>query len=172
MTPIQTHEAELRTLMERAGLTVDDTPSDLQISATTDGHTLMLYQWPFTTNYQCTYRLTREQGGIAAASHPDPRIALRHCLEMAGLLVDRPPQTDEQLVAWLTERWREPETHRRTDDGKAPIPTGAMVWQEIRVSCDTIRTNDMRWYYTGSLLTARELGAILWCAERFPEVKP
>lgn len=165
MTPIQQHETELRAMMERAGLAPKES-SDRYL----DGH-----------SETATVSVHLYRGGTIAftvdapyhsAEHPDPRIALRHCLEMAGLLVDRPPATDAELVAWLVERWGDPETHRHTDDGKPPTLTGAMVWPGQGVSCDCIRPDGRRWYYAGSLLTARELGAILWCGERWPEVQP
>jgi hypothetical protein len=92
--------------------------------------------------------------------HADPRVALRHCLEMAGLLTDRPPQTDAELIAWLTER------HGSGD-----------VWHRWFADPHTVRCTapDMWEYWVpdggpGATLTARELGALLWCAERFPEV--
>jgi hypothetical protein len=34
------------------------------------------------------------------------------------------------------------------------------------------RNESCRWDATVNYLSARELGAILWCAERFPEVQP
>jgi hypothetical protein len=78
---------------------------------------------------------------------------------MAGLLTDRPPQTDAELIAWLTERW-----------GEGVRMGGVTSWGRARIRLfhsdgGWVRGND-------GDLTARELGAILWCADRFPEVKP
>ena len=154
MTPIQTHEAELRTLMERAGLVTQE-PSERYLDGHSDTATVSVHLY---------------RGGTIAftvdaphysAEHPDPRIALRHCLEMAGLLTDRPPQTDEQLIAWLTERAGPADSMNR--------------WSHNDY---IIRQLDHAWAYwhQGRPLQrsayARELGAILWTAERFPEVNP
>jgi hypothetical protein len=83
MTPIQTHEAELRALMERAGLVTQD-----RAGTYLDGHG--------DTATVCVHLY--RSGTIAftvdaphySAEHPDPRVALRHCLEMAGLLAGAP----------------------------------------------------------------------------------
>jgi hypothetical protein len=89
MTPIQTHKAELRTLMERAGLTVDPSASSAQIDSADKCGIMSLYSWHGSWMHRCAYR---EHSGtpICDASHPDPRVALRHCLEMAGLLAGAP----------------------------------------------------------------------------------
>jgi hypothetical protein len=159
MTPIQTHETELRTLMERAGLTVDDTSMNHM-----EGRN---HEWSImaTTNDAMDCYVYTEQGPPetepCAVRHPDPRIALRHCLEMAGLLTDRPPQTDAELIAWLTERAGPADLMERWFHGGYTIRRLDHVW--------------VYWHQDRPLersIYARELGAILWTAERFPEVNP
>jgi hypothetical protein len=159
MTPIQTHEKELRTLMERAGLASAVRTGMIAGQPAGNDWTVpaLLLSESDPDLYVASYGAPGSRRPLAEASHPDPRIALRHCLEMAGLLVDRPPQTDEQLVAWLTERYGEPE-HGYTwhlPDGNMAQKEGAPGW----------------WRYQQRVAYARELGAILWCAERFPEVQ-
>ena len=147
MTPIQTHEAELRAMMERAGLKPKERNA-YYLDGTSDHAKVTL-----TTATSGTMAYTPD--GPVSAEHPDPRIALRACLEMAGLLTDRPPQTDAELVAWLTERsWR---TRYGTVTYHHDPDMIALAWFTPFVH--------------GSL-PARIAGQLLWCAERFPEVKP
>jgi hypothetical protein len=172
MTPIQTHEAELRAMMERAGLAsaVRGTIVGGQgpgkdwstpIAMVTEHHP---NEGMFVALYGQTDDSPRH---TMAASHPDPRIALRHCLEMAGLLTDRPPQTDEQLVAWLTERWGEP---RR--EGSELMESTVDRWSFHGVEYRHHAPRHLRWSDGRSLMGADAFGALMWCAERFPEVNP
>ena len=160
MTPIQTHEAELRAMMERAGLNTFTRIKDGWFESTDGFDILNLYQWHGQVMHRCAYR--KNSGALSCdASHPDPRIARRHCLEMAGLLTDRPPQTDAELVQWLTERAGPADFMDRWFHGGYTIRRFDHVW--------------VYWHQDRPLersIYARELGAILWCAERFPEVKP
>ena len=90
MTPIQQHEAELRAMMERAGLTVD--PIDmagLKWRAAKDGWLLSFHDWKHEGTIECSWREDEDASRDCSAEHRDPRVALRHCLEMAGLLPDR-----------------------------------------------------------------------------------
>jgi hypothetical protein len=160
MTPIQQHEAELRAMMERAGLKVWralPTSMDASGKANVAIHCVKkMAEWSaigFATS-------NGEHGrclSVTGPYHPDPRVALRHCLEMAGLLEDRPPRDDGELVAWLVERWGE------------PVRIGAMsTW---RTPGCVIRAYDyggyVEWERGDDKFVADELGAILWCAERF-----
>jgi hypothetical protein len=158
MTPIQTHEAELCTLMERAGL-VPQEPSERYLDGHSDTATVSVHLY---------------RGGTIAftvdaphysAEHPDPRVALRHCLEMSGLLTDRPPQTDAELVQWLTERWGEP---RR--EGSDMMESTTDRWSFHGVEYRHHAPRHLRWSDGRSLMGADAFGAMLWCAERFPEV--
>jgi hypothetical protein len=162
MIPIRQHEAELRAMMERAGLVPQPTGfSDFTNARDADGEIKVMML--------CFTRVVRAifwpsvlgRADSITAEHPDPRVALRHCLEMAGLLTDRPPQTDAELIAWLTERHGAGDVHQRwfSDSHGARLVCGMWeYWALDRYGCH--------------LLTARELGAILWCAERFGEVAP
>jgi hypothetical protein len=172
MTTIQTHEAELRAMMERAGLAsaVRGTIVGGQAPGK-DWSTpiAMVTEHPqnegmFVALYGQTDDSPRHTMG---ASHTDPRVALRACLEMAGLLTDRPPQTDAELVRWLTVRH---------GDGVLDARDGLIRWPalgEVLYDPDD-GDSERRWSRASSdeWCPARELGAILWCAERFPEVKP
>lgn len=156
MTPIQQHEAELRAMMERAGLTVISDPGDQQITARNDTHTIMVFHVGGGGGW-CTGNAShRTEPGLIDASHPDPRIALRHCLEMAGLLVDRPPVTDAELVRWLVERAGPCDFMDRWSYGGYTIRRLDSVW----VFWHTDRPLERSIY-------ARDLGAILWCGERW-----
>ena len=166
MTPIQTHEKELRAMMERAGLAS-------AVRGTIVGGQAPGKDW--STPIAMVTEHPRNEGMFVAlygqtddsprhtmdASHPDPRIALRHCLEMAGLLVDRPPQTDAELMAWLTERAGPADSMNRWSHNDYIIRQLDHVWA---------------YWHQGRPLQrsayVRELGAILWTAERFPEVNP
>jgi hypothetical protein len=87
---------------------------------------------------------------------------------MAGLLTDRPPQTDGDCARWLTIHCGEPDVQRAAV-GRS------VVWmlsgREVRAHGGVGAVKSWS-FASASGLTARELGAILWCAERFPEVKP
>jgi hypothetical protein len=158
MTTIQTHEAELRAMMERAGLAVNESRS-FQIVAAGSGRMVALHMLGHYHECRMTDSEFPAREFIAGASHTDPRIALRACLEMAGLLTDRPPQTDEQLAQWLTGRWGE------------PVRMGGVTsWGRARIRLFHANSGGGWVQGNGADLTARELGAILWCAERFPEV--
>jgi hypothetical protein len=162
MTPIQTHETELRAMMERAGLAVDSIDTaGLKWRATKDGWLLTFHDWKHEGTIECSWREGEDASRDCSAEHPDPRIALRHCLEMAGLLTDRPPQTDEELVQWLTDRAGPADFMNRWSHNDYIIRQLDHVW--------------VYWHQGRPLQRsayARELGAMLWCAERFPEVNP
>jgi hypothetical protein len=168
MTPIQTHEAELRAMMERAGIKACD-PNEsgyYWLVPHSGGHLVLFYDGQ-SVAADAVIGFGNEERNAIGARHPDPRIALRHCLEMAGLLTDRPPQTDEQLVQWLTERWGEP---RR--EGSDLMESTVDRWSFWGVEYRHHAPRHLRWSDGISLMGADAFGALLWCAERFPEVKP
>ncbi len=162
MTPIQTHEAELRAMMERAGIKAFD-PNEsgyYWLVPHSGGHLVLFYDGQ-SVAADAVIGFGNEERNAIGARHPDPRVALRHCLEMAGLLTDRPPQTDEELVRWLTERAGPADFMNRWSHNDYIIRQLDHVWA---------------YWHQGRPLQrsayARELGAILWCAERFSEVQP
>ena len=112
--------------------------------------------------YVARYGVPGSRKPIAEASHPDPRIALRHCLEMAGLMEDRPPVTDGELAKWLTER-----------HGEGVRMGHVTSWARAGIRQFHGGGRESEWVTKdGQALTARELGAILWCAERWTEAQP
>ena len=166
MTTIQTHEAELRAMMERAGLAVNESRS-FQIVAAGSGRMVALHMLGHYHECRMTDSEFPAREFIAGASHTDPRVALRACLEMAGLLVDRPPQTDAELAQWLTERWGEP---RR--EGSDLMESTTDRWSFHGVEYRHHAPRHLRWSDGRSLMGADAFGALMWCAERFLEVKP
>ena len=168
MTLIQTHETELRARMERAGIEASDpNESGYYWLVPHDGGHLVFFHDGQSVAVDSIIGFGDDETDAIGARHPDPRIALRACLDRAGLLVDRPPQTDAELVRWLTERH---------GDGVLDVRDGLIRWPalgEVLYDPDD-GDSERRWSRASSdeWCPARELGAILWCAERFPEVKP
>ena len=162
MTPIQQHEQALRAMMERAGLSsavrvgmIAGQPggNDWTVPA-------LLLSESDPDLYVASYGVPGSRKPIAEASHPDPRIALRHCLEMAGLMEDRPPRDDGELVRWLTER-----------HGEGVRMGHVTAW--ARTGIRMFHGESTPWVRgDGESFEARELGAILWCAERWTEAQP
>jgi hypothetical protein len=91
VTPIQQHETELRATIERAGLSVAVRSGMIAGQPPEDDWTLpaLLLSEADHDLYTASYGAPGSRKPIAEAMHADPRIALRHCLEMAGLLPDR-----------------------------------------------------------------------------------
>lgn len=163
MTPIQQHEQELRAMMERAGLVAEVRvgPHSITGVGTRSAVTVYAFRWVTSAvTHAPNGDIRFGVGSGFTAEHHDPRIALRHCLEMAGLLVDRPPVTDEALREWLTER-----------HGEGVRMGHVTAW--ARAGIRMFHGESTPWVRgDGKSFEARELGAILWCAERWTEAQP
>ena len=112
MTPIQQHETELREMMERAGLIIHTANTRGIRAGSADGaHGVEVWYGVTDRGYaDCS---AGDGKPIACTEHPDPRVALRHCLEMAGLL--RPPIYTEVMNDGSRLLWRVViESHGRT----------------------------------------------------------
>jgi hypothetical protein len=151
MTPIQQHETELRAMMERAGLVVE-AESVYDLAASAPGHSLGMCYDDDARQTHCVH--VTPTYDTSRAEHPDPRVALRHCLEMAGLLEDRPPLTPNELETWL-----------RTNHGPPLVNHSVPTWL---VRGRRLERLDDEWCYRGMMVHARDMGAMLWTDKRFP----
>ena len=156
MTPIQEHQDELIGIAIRAGFEVDRDCLPHAIHATTDTYMLSVTSvegW-FVTCYAGIGNRAGEfqKRGVY---HPDPRVALRTCLEMAGVLKDHPPLTPDDLEAWLRANHSPP-----LNDSS--VPTWLVRGRRLE------RFGD-EWCYRGTMVPARDIGVMVWADRRWPQ---
>jgi hypothetical protein len=102
MTPLQQHGQELRSLMERAGLVVEPMSFGELCGKGPGGVVDVRFASSRGRHYASAVYVPDHT--TATAYHPDPRVALRACLEMAGLLT--PPIRTEFQQSADGPRWR------------------------------------------------------------------
>lgn len=95
MNPIQQHEQDLLKILSQAGFTLQrDVSSTHAWRATSPDAEVELWDGVSPDNATRVEALSKDDVMMAAAEHGDPRVALRMCLIMAGLIVECPPMVN------------------------------------------------------------------------------